>query len=497
MNPRRSSVPIALFVTALSVLLAACDADQQAPGDEVPAEEQTPSGEAGGFQGTETQSALSSISVRSAVREVSGDMRIIGVSRLAGRPTTRAVRRDSLLAAGSGRSVLFFDLDRSVALGAQEFPSPLRDVAAAAGWFVAATDSAVVAFTPEEGTLWSVELPALPSTPLAVTRSAVYLGLADGTVFAVDAARGTERFRSRGDSSPISQFVLASGSLFAADAAGTLMRLDATTGEQLWSNRLPAAPVGGISVAAGQLAVATSGAVALLIDAESGDVVLEGNGVSSDSGWAIRSAGQFLIGSDTRVDSVDFVSGETLWSVVPPSALFLDPFVLGDTLFLPGSGALHSYSPSGRRLSSVSLPAPAVAEPQLYEQTLLLALSNGEIMQIGVDGTDAELPLLGAGRDWQLPQGGVFRLRDREVALLLQSSGGGVFDITVTSVPAQDLLLSVVREDGRQVATNMGKVELDQTVRAALEPGARYRLEIVRSVQGQEIEVTVSTARVE
>jgi outer membrane protein assembly factor BamB len=118
-------------------------------------------------------------------------------------------------------------------------------VAVAAGLVYAVSEdpssgrAALDAFRADSGKLaWSFSPARLPAgvTSPSVAEGAVYVGFGDGTVRAVDARTGAERWHEpvRADFSPLSSPAYAGGRVFVVDRNGGLYAFDATTGTRAW-----------------------------------------------------------------------------------------------------------------------------------------------------------------------------------------------------------------------------------------------------------------------
>jgi outer membrane protein assembly factor BamB len=85
---------------------------------------------------------------------------------------------------------------------------------------------------------WSFSPSGLPAgaTSPTVAEGAVYVGFGDGTVRAVDAATGAERWHEpvRADFSPLSSPAYADGLVYAVDRSGGLYAFDAKSGTRAW-----------------------------------------------------------------------------------------------------------------------------------------------------------------------------------------------------------------------------------------------------------------------
>lgn len=428
-----------------------------------------------------------------ATRSFSGDLSALGTARFPGRPTTSAVRFGSTLAAGSGRTLQHFHLQTNAFTGVTEFDSLVRFVAAGPLGIYVVTDGAV-SLVRDGDVQWQRSLPAQPVGAPAVTRGGVYLVLADRSLLAVG-ADGAQRYLTALPFLASTPPVIAGGRVYVGGADG-VVAVDAAAGDLLWEYSGQTA-VSVLSVNADFVVALADSPELTLLDPETGRPMALDVDPPGDVWWVSLAGGQLLVLADLVLFSYDATTTDEVWSLRLASEPLLAPVVAGGTVIIVESNAVRTVSLSGRELDSVPLAAVAVSPPQFHDAELLLALADETVIRLDLDGDGTSLPLLDSERVWQLPPGGAFRLADRQVRLRLSSSTGGVYDIAIDAVPEQDVLLTVVDTTGESVATNMGKVDLEPTVRAALEPGKEYQLQIVRPSAAEVAELTVTTQVVE
>jgi hypothetical protein len=109
----------------------------------------------------------------------------------------------------------------------------------------------------------------------------------------------------------------------------------------------------------------------------------------------------------------------------------------------------------------------------------------------------AEVPLFTSEGSRVLPETGTFRLRDETVSLRMRTERDAVFEISVSTAPREDLVLQVVSERGAVVASNMGKVNLSDTLRVALDAGDSYELRISRPDAAGEVTISIETVQLQ
>ncbi|MFW6313008.1 MAG: PQQ-binding-like beta-propeller repeat protein, partial [Spirochaetota bacterium] len=284
---------------------------------------------------------------------------------------------------------------------------------------------------------------------------------------------------------------------------GALHAIAATSGEILWSHGPTGSLAAGPALDAGRVATVT-------ID---GEVTIYGaEGFLSKwnlDEWDLDAEAVLVapIWHDGRLLVVDGAgtvfclteSGELLWQYELRAHLAGIPVRVGDALLLgeAGGGLVSVDLRSGTEIGRVSFGSQLKGEAALYDDSLWWALGDGSVREIGFDGEHRETPLLTAEGSWVLPETGTFRLEDERVSLTMRSGRDAVFEITVTSAPSEDLVLRVVSAEGAEVATNMGKVTLSRTVRAALDAGVTYELVISRPNPRGEITVSVQTRQLQ
>ena len=118
---------------------------------------------------------------------------------------------------------------------------------------------------------WTTETGADPVTSPVVGpgEAALYVGLADGTLLALDTVDGSELWRAALGAAPSADPALADGRLFVPLADGTLAVVDAATGTRTW-----AADLGGAGVQPAVAGRATPGADGVVVvGTDAGDVV--------------------------------------------------------------------------------------------------------------------------------------------------------------------------------------------------------------------------------
>lgn len=514
MNARRSTgahrAPIAAAiapVAALVFLLASCDGS---PGRRVVEEDRAAveaPGESDQQPGTASESgqaaeAVAATVLRSIDREVSGGLRPLGTVETGALATAAPVRWGDVIVVGTASGDLIAtDVNESRELWRARLDASVDALAATSTSLFASAGATLVRLSPVTGEIeWSVGLDGdRAATSLTVTRSALYLGLVDGSVVAHAPQDGAERWLSRPGGTPVGRMILVDGRLHVATEEGELAALDGADGSIVWRVALGGAVAAGPADLAGRIAAAT-------IDGSVSVLALDGETLAS---WRVDAAPVLapLVGSAGRLVVFDGAGsvhafdadGAPVWRLALAGHLAGDPGRIGDVAIAgEASGGLVAIELSdGDVVSRIALGSAPTGEAVVVDNELVWALADGTARRIDVDGEIEQAPLFSSEGSWVLPEHGTFRLEDERVALSMRSDRDAVFEISVSAAPAEDLVLRVVSDAGATVATNMGKVELERSVRAALDAGASYELVIERPDAAGEVVLSVETRQLE
>jgi outer membrane protein assembly factor BamB len=179
-------------------------------------------------------------------------------------------------------------------------------VAAAGGRVFAVSENptsgraALAAFRADNGkVVWTFSPSQLPSgaTAPTVADGAVYVGFGDGTVRAVDAGTGAERWRAavRLDFSPLSSPAYADGRVYLLDRAGGLYAFDGKTGKRSWDYQFDGAGEWGAPlVSQGFVAMGLDDGTVALLDSLTGHLVWQARLGAGPLG-ALATAGDLLL----------------------------------------------------------------------------------------------------------------------------------------------------------------------------------------------------------
>ncbi|TDE35360.1 hypothetical protein E1295_36115 [Nonomuraea mesophila] len=295
---------------------------------------------------------------------------------------------------------------------------------------------------------WSHPTDAVIHAEPVVAGGVVHATSGDGTVYALDAATGTLRWRFRTGGSLLVDHVVAGGTVFAANTSGRLVALDAATGRMRWSRRIDA--MSDLVSATGRLYVWTrkspfsTKAEVLALNAASGttlwsfrpegdvlnpDPVLAGEvvHVGSDHGtvyaldaasgamkWRFRAGGEHdhtylaraggvvhAASTDGRVHALDGSSGQVRWKARIGGPVGSRPVPAGATVYLGDTnGATYALDAgSGTRLWTF----PTRGDKPGYKWSA--AAASGLVHASGVDSRLYALDAATGTPRWSFPLG--------------------------------------------------------------------------------------------
>lgn len=200
---------------------------------------------------------------------------------------------------------------------------------------------------------WSVDDSGVVTTPVAAG-DAVFAGLRDGTVLAVEAASGTQVWDYDAGSEVTGEPVAVEGTVYVGTHDGTVVALDAYSGQERWSFTSDA----GIHEAGDMAAVAFTSAI--------GD----------ERVYVAFRKGQ------TRLYAVDHDNGTQVWArktEVEPAA----PVLAGGTLYVSG----NAYDPSSGdvRWRGPFDAADIALAPAVTESIVCFTTPGGKVVAIAPD----------------------------------------------------------------------------------------------------------------
>ncbi|MBU8912473.1 MAG: hypothetical protein KOO61_00500, partial [Spirochaetales bacterium] len=118
--------------------------------------------------------------------------------------------------------------------------------------------------------------------------------------------------------------------------------------------------------------------------------------------------------------------------------------------------------------------------------------AEGTVLAVVFDVPADSAPLLSGDRVWDTPPDGRFRMESRLVEFRYVSDVSGVVQWSIlSSVPDDPLVVTIRDARGNILATNMGKVVLDRSTRAAVEAMREFRVSVERSYPDRQAIVTL------
>ena len=238
-----------------------------------------------------------------------------------------------------------------------------------------------------------LDLDGLYGTPVLLDGT-VYLSGYGGSLVAVNAADGAERWRQKVGARVIGGVLVAGESVYAGTDAGELVALDRATGNERWrrkiGNELWATPV-------------TDGTAIYVAGMEGRITALTPDGEqlwqarvtdAAIAGTPALRYGVLYVGSyDKKLHAVDARSGERLWSSAAADNWFwTEPLVDGDTVLagnLDGTVIAVDRRTGEQRWRSADLGAPVRGRLALAEGVLVVPTGDGTLWGLRPDSGQA------------------------------------------------------------------------------------------------------------
>ncbi len=235
-------------------------------------------------------------------------------------------------------------------------------------------------------TLWSHQLAVPFALPLTVADNHVYATDPNGTIYALDAARGSLLWQIQLKNVNVVQPVLASGGLvYISSVNGTLYTLLANNGKLLWQRSLP--------IAAQTLTTSTSFIYAsdgnvTVLRSSNGSLLWHRHFASTPVQPLAMADGNIYVASfDNSVSAFKVSNGAFLWRHQLP-ALAYEPIVASDSIIY-----IHASDYSMYTLNAVN-GAPLWSKPvtniftfAVVEGIAYIVTQNNEVEALGANGT--------------------------------------------------------------------------------------------------------------
>ena len=236
------------------------------------------------------------------------------------------------------------------------------------------------------------------SSPV-VADGTVYVGSADGCIYAVSASDGKERWHFQTNHVVRATTAVSDGRVFCGSFDGKVYALDAATGKELWefNTKTPGTPwnsvQGSCAVMDGVVCVGSRSTFTYGIDAATGAIRWRH---SHDGSWvpsspSVRDGVAYIGQSDgSKVTAIN-AKGEAVWVFSAPHETFASPALAGDVVYvagndnynLNGKGSLSALdSKTGKVLWTLELPGSVWSSPVIVGDTVYLGCADGKLYAI-------------------------------------------------------------------------------------------------------------------
>jgi outer membrane protein assembly factor BamB len=340
---------------------------------------------------------------------------------------------------------------------------------------------------------WLNPAGAAPGSGVTVTSRAAYVGTSSGALAAIDVTSGDSLWSLPALSSPgvplVGSVAALDGVLYAAFRDGSITAARASDGSRVWSSTADSRVVAGPTVRPDGLYLATTGGSIVRLGLDRGDVSEAASGLPAIATRVIDGGSRLVVFDSTSgmhagvLPLSDVTSAAAREAGFPALDLAGQPALLDSVILVSDvSGLLRGIDPGTAR--------EVWTFPLGFGVFGSLSYDGQQVYAVGRTGA----LLLDSGRTWPLPEQGRFRMKDRLVELVYVSQAGAVVQWTVTSsVPDDPVLFTISASDGSRVASNMGKVELERSARAAVVAGGRYVIRIERPYPDRTVTIFVES----
>lgn len=334
--------------------------------------------------------------------------------------------------------------------------------------------------------LWTVEDGVAPGSSILMTSRAGYMATHSGQMTSFDPATGEVIWSV--DPDPGSDAPAAGspgaleGVLFAGFADGTVAAIEAESGSYRWTVSLGAAIASGPAIRADGVSVPTMDGTIVTLSRDDGASlsIAELSGIITSQGIPVEPEIVWLgIDADLHV-----LSSDSLRSIpLPIAGLAAQPTLYDSVILVPDTtGSMHAVDPvSGEVRWSTLLGFEVHGGFARSQQTVVAAGVNGAVAAFTLTMPVDDVPVIGSAEITRVPADGVFRMKDRSVDFRVEIDSGAVIEWSIASDDADlEVVMSLLDASGRVITDNMGKVELSDRIRAALDPGTYLlRLELL------------------
>jgi len=414
-----------------------------------------------------------------------------------------AISGDTVAAGYADYQVRAFDLSDGSPAWQYELDTLPVAVVARPDSFIVSGPGRTERLSAADGTVvWSLGLGAGYGGELLVTANAAYLGSSEGEVAAFDPESGQLLWSV--DPNPASAGAVVGrpggleGVLYAAFSDGVVVAIDATSGELIWTRDMGSALSAGPVVRSDGIYVATVDGHAAVLARGDGTVAGQSSIDAAFATDAIDTGSAVLwVASDASAYFTSYGNASVVSSKPGPigASLAGQPALLGSLVLIPtASGNLQAIGLNSRSVWESALGLELRGGFARMGSVVVAAGSGGVLAGLVFDSDVALAPVFDASRARELPSDGRFRIRNRVAEFSFTASDSGIIEWTIRSEVEDDpVVLSILGDDGRTRAHNMGKVELEDSARAAVESGMEYHVRVERPYPDPLIELTLSS----
>jgi outer membrane protein assembly factor BamB/Tol biopolymer transport system component len=253
-------------------------------------------------------------------------------------------------------------------------------------------------------TSWTVQTEAAITSEPAVVDGSVYIGSDDGSLYALDAADGTERWRFAAGSAVSSSPAVTDGTVYVGSADGTLFALDVQSGDEVWRStgaRDGASP----AVTDGVVYTGSADGSLYAIDATIGATIWSSPLGDIASRSPAVAEGLVVVGSaDSVVHAIEATTGKERWTFDARSGIISTPViadgVVYDCAFEGDANALYALdAASGTELwRFVTETGDSVFPPIVDAGVVYAPSSDGHLYALdAADGSEHWRYRAGAG----------------------------------------------------------------------------------------------------
>jgi outer membrane protein assembly factor BamB len=236
------------------------------------------------------------------------------------------------------------------------------------------------------------------SSPVVVDDT-VYVGGADGCIYALSTKKGKQRWRFQTGHVVRATPAVAEGRVFCGSFDGKVYALDAASGRRLWEvdTRVKGMPwnavQGSCAVEKGVVYVGSRSGFLIALEAATGKLRWqeshEGSWVPSSP--AVQNGVAYVGQSDgNRITAVD-ARGQRLWTYQARNETFASPALAGEVLYaagndnynLKGKGSLAALdSKTGKALWVLELPGSVWSSPVVAQDRVYVCDANGKLYAV-------------------------------------------------------------------------------------------------------------------